>query len=488
MYERKVQLGLKPLSTKTAEEEDKMSVDTPEQEMDRAEEDTPTTVPASPTPMDVAFNKETSTENSEKLSNCLLSPPENSDALTSQQPEGSNSPPGPALSGAVEMEASHIEGTSKESVGQGESSGVFVRPQAPPRRFTVTKPTSNMTTAVQSPANVPIATTSQQPANTHTSVMTSAVSGRVSLIPPAYQIQSPKPPVPLSPKPPASPGIGKPKFTFELPKFSLPPPSYAASSIQPLDQWKSSRVQSGGSVQASDSHKQQTNASMRITPSVSAPSYQKSSSVTESMASVLQLKMPPKPVLPPLSQTPARVASSVSQLPSFTLPSLHPPQAAHTTNSSHTQQKRHQSHCRNSIPQETSPPNIHSSREQGTIRDHTSKVVLPLAKASSTTATTPRDQQQQKQYKNQGQTVFHEVEYISHQQPRTKQLFENQEGMEVGGDRTTGEDSDRGEFSSFDPAHTSIDFGEQSVDFDSSTGPLFGLPADDSVREVLYRY
>ena len=217
---------------------------------------------------------------------------------------------------------------------------VFAVPQIPQRHFTMpksyaTRPqkfTTSTTTALSKASNtakgsvVSPATTQPVTASSSSSSDVGSTS-RPSTIPPVFQSQVPKPPVPTPKSTTLSSSDGKSKFSFELPKFSVPR-SYMYSQTQT----PASKPPASQAVlpQLSKTREPQATGHDQVRKSQSfdqGKSTHQKSSITESRSTMMtatmrQLYQPPKPVA---SQLPRFTIPKTSYLPppkTFSLPQL----------------------------------------------------------------------------------------------------------------------------------------------------------------------
>ena len=382
--------------------------------------------------------------------------------------------------------------TSTTSAGQGKAPGAFAMPQGLPRRFSIPK-------LPQKPAG--ITASSVKVSSTATAVnnqVQSAVSDashRVPMIPPVFQLQSPKPPS-SSPKlliPPSS-GGGKAKMSFELPKISIPRHSQdSITSSSSLSQSQPQRV--GGQVHNSSEQNVPTLSNMKPSQSVS---------------SRYQLKLPSKPV-PPFSPRITSPKPCMSRPPpkSFTLPPMSE-LSTRTSQSSGTQRHLPGTGVVSQGGLSSSSQGGLNSASQGGLNSASqgglnSAPPEGLSKSTAPTSTSnagivdvsPLDfhttlqesQEQQKQYEPSSDPLPQYMGIYQHglqqQQLQSKEAPHDQ--MEVSSVPDHLAEGEEGGVEMmdevFNPASTSIDFGEQSVDFDSS-GPLFALQSDDTVRAI----
>ena len=411
--------------------------------------------------------------------------------------------------------------TSTTSAGQGKAPGAFAMPQGLPRRFSIPK-------LPQKPAG--ITASSVKVSSTATAV------NNLAMIPPAFQLQSPKPPS-SSPKlliPPSS-GGGKAKMSFELPKISIPRHSQdSITSSLSLSQSQPQRV--GGQVHKPSEQNVPTLSNMKPSQSVS---------------SRYQLKLPSKPA-PPFSPRITSPKPCTSRPPpkSFTLPPMSE-LSTRTSQSSGTQ--RHlpgtgvasqgglnssSQGGLNSVSQgglnyasqgglnsasqgglnyasqgglnsasqgglnSASQGGLNSSSQGGL---SSAPPTEGLSKSTAPTSTSnagivdvsPLDfhttlqesQEQQKQYEPSSDPLPQYMGIYQHglQQQKLQSKEAPHDQMEVSSVPDHLAEGEEGGVEMmdevFNPASTSIDFGEQSVDFDSS-GPLFALQSDDTVRAI----
>lgn len=401
-------------------------------------------------------------------------------------------PPSPVPQHTPQRESNVV----KETLDQGRNLGVFARPQAPPRRFIMppTQMQQEHNSAVSLSSTSTSFNSSQEADNVQTTVGSSVVtsSTKSTAIPLAFQLQSPKPPVRSSPKLPLSSpsaNVGKKKFTFEIPKFSIPPPSYVASTtpsctrpslqVQPLT--TTSKTQLGPEQERAVEKNKGTSLTTDISGFESS--------------SILQFKMPPKPKPPSIRPPTARNRPCVFPSQHFQLPAVSssftvkPKQAQPATSgitsfkpissssSQHTYTRQSQENSRNSISK------VHPI--------HTN-----MAESSS-------HQETQKQYETQDQMLECHNQYqhkattsdTTHQREDPHlQTRHTEEQMEVSSDQVVKDitktasigDIVEASNTSFDPASTSIDFGEIGVDFDSSA-QFFHQQGDESMVSW-YRY
>lgn len=355
--------------------------------------------------------------------------------------------------------------TSTTSAGQGKAPGAFAMPQGLPRRFSIPK-------LPQKPAG--ITASSVKVSSTATAV------NNLAMIPPAFQLQSPKPPS-SSPKlliPPSS-GGGKAKMSFELPKISIPRHSQdSITSSLSLSQSQPQRV--GGQVHKPSEQNVPTLSNMKPSQSVS---------------SRYQLKLPSKPA-PPFSPRITSPKPCTSRPPpkSFTLPPMSE-LSTRTSQSSGTQ--RHlpgtgvaSQGGLNSSSQgglSSAPPTEGLSKS--TAPTSTSNAGIVDVSPLDFHTTLQESQEQQKQYEPSSDPLPQYMGIYQHglqqQQLQSKEAPHDQ--MEVSSVPDHLAEGEEGGVEMmdevFNPASTSIDFGEQSVDFDSS-GPLFALQSDDTVRAI----
>ena len=365
------------------------------------------------------------------------SQPPPSDSLPPLPPSPSPSPTQPQEAAA---QGDHKQDTISDNVGlEKNNPDVFARPQAPPRRFLIPKPqeTNTTTTLLGS------ASTSQQTGNIQTT--TAGPTDNSVAIPPAFTIQSPRPPPtqPLKPPTSSSGSVGK-RFMFELPKFSVPPPpSYTAASSAPL------RSQSS-------QHAQSTFKNVGD----SAPNTRQ-----------FQLKMPSKPT-PPLTRptnvvvpnpNPPSVVERAFVLPSprqFHLPTTN---AATTTGDPNEPQKA-------TTEITTDPTSNVPLGRQSRGSEHSTTVTGPSVHVESSTL----PQESHTQYQQHTHDAVHQAAEGPH--PHKQKQHATGDEMEISSDQVSEgrrevdgamQDVADGD-ASFDPTSTSIDFGEMSVDFDSS--------------------
>ena len=358
--------------------------------------------------------------------------------------------------------------TSTTSTGQGKTPGTFVMPQGPPRRFSIPKPPQK--SAGITASSVKVSSTST-PVNNQVQNAVSDALNRVPMIPPAFQLQSPKPPS-LSPKltnPPSSDGR-KAKTFFELPKISIPRHSQDSitSSSSPLSQSQPQRV--GSQVRRPSEQNIPTLSNMKPIPPVT---------------SQYQLKLPSKPV-PPCSPriTPPKPCTSWPPPKSFTLPLMSELSTRTSQQLSETQRHLPGTGAATQGGLNSVPPTEGSSKS--TAPTSTSTVdVSPLAFH----ATLQESQKQQKVYEPPSSQLPQYMGIYQHglqqQQPQSKETPRDQMEVSSVPDQLTEGGVGVVEMMDevFNPASTSIDFGEQSVDFDSS-GPLFALQSDDTVQAI----
>lgn len=357
--------------------------------------------------------------------------------------------------------------TSPTSTGQGKTPGTFVMPQGPPRRFSIPKPPQKSAGITASSVKVSSTAT---PVNNQVQNAVSDTLNRVPMIPPAFQLQSPKPPS-LSPKltnPPSSDG-GKAKTSFELPKISIPRHSQdSITSSSSLSQSQPQRV--GGQVRRP------------LEQNVPTPSNLKP---IQPVTSQYQLKLPSKPV-PPCSPriTPPKPCTSRPPPKSFSLPLMSELSTRTSQQSSETQRHLPGTGAATQGGLNSAPPTKGSSKS--TTSTSTSTVdVSPLAFH----ATLQESQERQKVYEPPSSQLPQYMGIYQHglqqQQPQSKETPRDQMEVSSVPDQLTegGEGGVEMMDEVFNPASTSIDFGEQSVDFDSS-GPLFALQSDDTVQAI----
>ena len=373
--------------------------------------------------------------------------------------------------------------------GQGKPPGVFAMPQVPPRRFTMPKPLDLSqkpadTTEASNSVNISVAGT----VNTLTSATTcSSAASTPSVIPPAFQLRSPKPPL-SSPKPTSG---GKTTFSFELPKFSIPPcyKHEAVASSSTPSQLPSSFTQSTASGAPQTGGLAQKASTQNVTSSL------KPSSVGQSVSAQYRLKMPPKPALPCPPSFTAPIPS-VQPPKTFTLPRLS--QLPTRSPVQQKQQPQAQQHLPGSgtLPQETNSHSTFPAAQKRIPTSNSNSLDVNAVEPSPLVSTTPqesRHREQQKQYKTtQEQALEYQQhlqnyqQYIYQQETQQQQSPETQMDVSTVSDELVEGGEGGGEMDgSFNPASTSIDFGEHSVDFDSSG--LFALPADDIVSAILHR-
>lgn len=342
--------------------------------------------------------------------------------------------------------------------GQEKAPATFAIPQGPPRRFAIPKPSQKSAGITVSSAKVSSTATV---INSQTQHAVGGTPHGVPIIPPAFQLQSPKPPS-SSPKltnPPSS-GGEKEKRSFKLPKFSIPRHSEnSITSSSPLSQYRPQRV--GGQV-----HKSSEQNVSNIKPA-------------QSVSSQYQLKLPSKPV-PPCSPRISTPKPSTSQQPPklFTLPQMSELSTRTPQQSSETQHRlpgtgvAPQKSLNSASPTEgLSVSTVPASTSNPGMVD-----VSPLG-----LHTTPQENQEQyepssRQYVGTYQHGLQEQQLRSREAPHDQMEVSSAAGHLTEGGEGGVEMMD----DVFNPASTSIDFGEQSIDFDSS-GPLFGLQSDDMV-------
>lgn len=353
--------------------------------------------------------------------------------------------------------------TSTTSTGQEKAPGTFAMPQGPPRRFSIPKPPQKSAGITASSVKVSSTAT---PVNNQDQITVSDALNRAAMIPPAFQLQSPKPPS-LSPKltnPPPS-GGGKAKTSFELPKISIPRHSITSSSS--LSQSRPQRV--GGQVHRPLEQNVPTLSKMK-------PS--------QPVTSQYQLKLPSKPA-PPSSPriTPPKPCTSRPPPKSFTLPLMS--ELSTRTSQQLSETQRHLPGTGVASQGGLNPATPTEGSSISTAPTNTSNVdVSPLAFH----ATLQVSQEQQKQYEppsSQPPRYMGIYQRGLQQQPQSKEAPHDQMEVSSVPDQLTegGEGGVEMMDEVFNPASTSIDFGEQSIDFDSS-GPLFALQSDDTVQAI----
>ena len=399
---------------------------------------------------------------------------------------------------------------SREGFGQGRGFGVFVRPYAPPPRFTATQPPHKQQS--NSAAN----TLPPVPSLLYTKPATLMQStAKTPSIPPRFQLRSPKPPVPPSPRlqtpspspPPTTRTTTKP--VLELPKFSFRLPtsgSTSTTSFQPssLPQNSTGRVQPttaknvGVHTPKSDNNSPTFTPQLPSTNRVSTAPHRgsTSTSVLAGGRSQYRLMMPPKPTPPSVRPPPVTTLSGNSTTPLpmklFALPQEPQQQTSRALQSKHPQPlvgkisttPQPINRAEKSV-QPTNPAKNSISRQPSIDKDFPPVLTAPNPQV----ARCPSHQEPQKSYDARMQTSNGGQSYHrSSDIPEAERIpvQQNQlEDMELGGgERMEGEEQQMsavGE-SSFSLTSTSIDFGEQSVDFEGGSEQLqmFGVQTDDS--------
>ena len=401
----------------------------------------------------------------------------------SNSPQPPRSSPNPALS--VGKQPPNVP---KSPARQGKSSDVFAKPRAPPHRFAIPKPSQK-----QSQTGKPMPTLNSTDTST-TTTNTVLLSSKSSVIRPTFQIQIPKPPtVPSSPKPSnttstsvgGGDGGGKTRFSFELPKFSIPPPSATVPHPQPASNVQT--VPAKRAVQASDDQTTPSEISAPCTKTPSLYSKRTGSDDGESTTSMLhpyRLHIPPKPVPPP----PPRQPTSVTSLHNPQNPprkAFAPPQLS--LQSAQTQ--------KNDFRADNMPPATTQGSGNSISKVPSIDVNAPTYPRDDHSSSSS-DPEQQNGFETQTQTRDYQDHYM-YVPHREAHLFRtHDELMEVGA--VTGEEGGRGGggggevddvvSTSFNLADTSIDFGgDDSVDYDGSAN-LFVTAGDDNMVRIFLHY
>ena len=374
---------------------------------------------------------------------------------------------------------------ANEQIGQRKGLGDFVRPNAPPSRFT--PPNKQQPASASSSVN----TLTQTPSLVYTkpSIPMKSTERTPSILPP-YRLQSPRPPVPPSPRPQAAPSPSLPPTTRpttrsipKLPQFSfrLPTSGGTSTSVSPGLPDTTGRLQpttarkGGDKTPNADKH-----PTLTPPPSVNRASI--ATSVSAGPRSQYRLTMPPKPTPPSVRPPPTTISGNSTPLPmkTFSLPNqpnkpIQSKQPVHLVGTT-----SQQSHSKESV-QPINPTKNSISRP------------LAIDKGFPAVLTAPNPQvgrcldlqEPQKSYEAPGQTSNGGGQNY-HPEEEAQRIPVQLEDMELGeGEQMGGEGEEEmgaGRESTFNLTTTSINSGEeQSVDFEGSGDQLqiFGVQQYD---------